>query len=114
MDAIFNAVFVLGSSPKAESMGWGIGPVFGSKVKRNAESERTGPSTALINPGCLDASERDARKLVPADIFLLSPFPFDGIRLRKIAQENRFTVAARSNPTSKERWNHSLSAFSFK
>jgi hypothetical protein len=33
MDASFNAVFVLGSSPKAESIDCGIGPVFGSKVK---------------------------------------------------------------------------------
>src|SRR5947208_19372 len=105
MDASFSAVLVLGSSPSAESMGCGIGPVFGSKVKLNAESGRTGPSTALINPGCLDASERDARKLVPADIFLFSPLPFDEIRLSKIAADNRVKVAAISSPSSKERWN---------
>src|SRR5207247_730240 len=69
---------------------------------------------ALINPGCLTASEKDARKFVPADIFLLSPFPLDELRLSKIAPDNRVEVASISSPTSKERWNHSLSAFSFK
>jgi hypothetical protein len=50
---------------------------------------------------------------VPADTFLLS-FSFDELRLSKIAPDNRVKVAAISSPTSKEQWNHSLSAFSFK
>jgi len=58
---------------------------------------------ALINPGCLDAPERDARKLVPADIFLLSPFPLDELRLSKIAPDSRVKLRAISMPTIKER-----------
>jgi hypothetical protein len=48
-------------------------------------------------------SEKDARNLLPGDIFVLSLFPFCEIRLSEIAPAGIAKPAATSNPTIKER-----------